>query len=293
MNKGLKIAVIGGDARQIFCAIELSRQGFETALYGFDNYKGDVGECTRCSLCDESKYSFDIFLLPLVSTTDSLYISTPLSKHSLALADFFSHISENSVVLYGKSETIRKKCKERKIQCYDYSERDDFQTLNAVPTAESAIAIAIENMPTTLCGQKALVLGYGRIGKVLTRLLVSFGAHVTASARKNSDFALIDSLGIQSVHTDKVADILCDFAVVFNTIPYPVLRGEMLSRVNKNCLIIDLASKPGGVDFESAKKEGLNVIWALSLPGKTSPVTAGEMLCKTVVNVLNERKELE
>ncbi len=288
MNTDRKIAVIGGDARQIFCAKKLSELGFETALFGFDKYKDDIGCCTRCLLFDDAKYSFDTFILPLPASGDGFTLSTPLSEHTLTLDELFSQISASSLILYGKSVAVRKKAESLGIRAFDYSERSDFQTANAVPTAESALAIAINELPTTLCGEQCLVTGYGKIGKVLSRLLYAFGAKVTASARNSADFALIKASGCNAIHTNNISEILPSCRVIFNTIPYPVFSGETLSLIRPDALIIDLASKPGGVDFESAKKAGLNVIWALSLPGKNAPISAGHILCDTITNIFKE-----
>ena len=63
----------------------------------------------------------------------------------------------------------------------------------------------------------------------------------------------------------------------------------MLNKLRKDTLMIDLASKPGGVDFNIAGKLGLKVIWALSLPGKVAPVSSGEIIAGTVLNILKER----
>jgi len=288
MNTDRKIAVIGGDARQIFCARKLSLLGFETALFGFDKYKDDIGCCTRCALEDEAKYSFDTFLLPLPSCSDGVTLSTPLSEHTLTLDKLFEDTNKDTLILYGKSSAVKKKCTEKNVLCVDYSERADFQTANAVPTAESALAIAINELPVTLCGQSCIVTGFGKIGKVLCRLLYAFGAKVTATARNSADLALIRAHGYNAVHTDKIETVLCDNRVIFNTVPYPVFNSGILDRIHPDSLIIDLASRPGGVDFESAKKAGLNVIWALSLPGKNSPVSAGNILCDTVCSILCE-----
>ena len=288
MNTDRKIAVIGGDARQIFCARKLSLLGFETALFGFDKYKDDIGCCTRCALGDEAKYSFDTFLLPLPSCSDGVTLSTPLSEHTLTLDKLFEDTNKDTLILYGKSSAVKKKCAEKNVLCVDYSERADFQTANAVPTAESALAIAINELPVTLCGQSCIVTGFGKIGKVLCRLLYAFGAKVTATARNSADLALIRAHGYNAVHTVQMETVLYNNRVIFNTVPYPVFNSGILDRIHPDSLIIDLASRPGGVDFESAKKAGLNVIWALSLPGKNSPVSAGHILCDTVCSILCE-----
>ncbi|MGM9936476.1 MAG: dipicolinate synthase subunit DpsA, partial [Candidatus Ornithomonoglobus sp.] len=74
----------------------------------------------------------------------------------------------------------------------------------------------------------------------------------------------------------------------FNTVPALILTGEVLEKVRQDTLIIDLASKPGGIDFDAAAELGLRVIWALSLPGRVAPVTAGIIIKDTITNILSE-----
>jgi len=76
--------------------------------------------------------------------------------------------------------------------------------------------------------------------------------------------------------------------VVFNTVPAKLLNYTALSMLKSGTPVIDLASKPGGVDFEAARTLGTNIVWALSLPGKTAPVTAGEIICSTVLTIMEE-----
>ena len=67
-----------------------------------------------------------------------------------------------------------------------------------------------------------------------------------------------------------------------------ILPAEILKNIQKNALVIDLASKPGGVDFSAAKALGIKVIWALSLPGKVAPVTSGKIIKDTIMNIMTE-----
>lgn len=290
MDRDYKIAIVGGDARQIFCGKKLSQNGYEVALYGFDEYKGDVGKCTKCTYMPDAVKGAGVVILPLPSTNDNENINMPLSKDTLKIKKLFESLDKNTLVLCAKCKgTISEISKQYGFDIVDYCEREEFQIANAIPTAESALAIAINEIPKTINSSTCLVMGYGRIGKVLCRHLSSLGAKVYASARKCTDFAKIESLGYEPIHTDEVESVLPKCDVIFNTIPKTVLTQNLLCKIDKGALIIDLASKPGGVDFESAKKANLNVIWALSLPGKTAPVTAGEILCKTALNIISEK----
>jgi dipicolinate synthase subunit A len=109
-----------------------------------------------------------------------------------------------------------------------------------------------------------------------------------AEARKYSDLAWIKSYGYKPVLLSDVGKYLPSMDVIFNTIPYVLLDESLLRQLKNDTLIIDLASKPGGVDFEKAKQLGKKVIWALSLPGKVAPVTAAMFIKETVYNIVEE-----
>jgi dipicolinate synthase subunit A len=160
--------------------------------------------------------------------------------------------------------------------------------LNAIPTAEGAIQIAMEELPITLHNSNVLILGYGRIGKILAKMLHGIGANVYVEARKYADIAWIKSYCYKPVMLNEISQIIGDMNLVVNTIPSLILNCELLNKLNKDCLVIDLASKPGGVDFDKAKEFGIKAIWALSLPGKVAPVTAAEFIKNTVYNIIEE-----
>lgn len=161
-------------------------------------------------------------------------------------------------------------------------------TANAIPTAEGAIEIAISETPVTIHGSKCLVLGYGKIGKILSKDLYGMGAQTYAAARKYADLAMIEGHGYEPLPIGILESGISDFDIIFNTIPALILDDKILSKVRKDALIIDLASKPGGLDFEAAKRYGLRVIWALGLPGKIAPITSGAIIKDTIMNIINE-----
>ena len=122
---------------------------------------------------------------------------------------------------------------------------------------------------------------------MLSDMLLSLHADVTVSARKRSDLAWIESKHLKSVHT-KNLDSLKPFDIIFNTVPALILDSKLLSHIARNAIVIDLASIPGGVDFESAGRMSILAIHALSLPGKVAPKSAGEIIKNTITNMLEE-----
>ncbi|MCB6365580.1 dipicolinate synthase [Intestinibacillus massiliensis] len=146
----------------------------------------------------------------------------------------------------------------------------------------------MEELLVTLHGARALVIGNGRIGKLLSQRLACLGADVTVSARSNADFAWISATGLHTLDTRLLAGHLAPFDVIFNTVPSRVLGLAELAEIPEECLVIDLASKPGGVDFPAAQQLGRRAIWALSLPGKVAPMSSAMAIRDTIYNILQE-----
>ena len=165
----------------------------------------------------------------------------------------------------------------------------DQQVLNSISTAEGAIQIAMEETNHTLHDSNILILGFGRIGKVLAKMLNAIGANVYCEARKNEDLAWIKTYGYNVVKLSNLNENLKNKDIIINTIPSIILNEEKLKLLDKNSLVIDLASKPGGVDYEKVSNIGVKVIWALALPGKVAPYSAAKAIKQTIYNEITER----
>ena len=119
-------------------------------------------------------------------------------------------------------------------------------------------------------------------------MLQGVGANVYCEARKNVDLAWIRAYGYIPIHQKEIEKQIDKYDIIMNTIPSMILDKQILKKVSKNCVIIDLASNPGGVDRQEAKKLGIKVIWALSLPGKVAPLTSAEYIKDTIYNIFEE-----
>lgn len=293
MNKDTTFLVVGGDLRQVYTAAALSDK-YEVYAAGFDRNVTLPESVKTCGSDLNLPHKADVIILPLPASQNGVFVNTPFCRSNIPLTALFSVLSEDGVILGGRIDAKTKKIFEsNSIEAVDYFEREELSVLNAVPTAEGAVQIAMEEMATTIFGQKVLITGYGRISKVLARILVAMGADVTVTARKYSDLAWAEIHGCKGLHTSLIGEGIGEYSLIFNTVPAVILGEEILSSVSKDSLIIDLASKPGGVDFEVAGKLGLKVVWALSLPGKVAPISSGEIIASTVLNILKERRDTD
>jgi len=281
---GLKYAILGGDKRSLELGKLLMKDGNDVCIYGFDSLEQYKYE----DLNEAIEYA-DVIVGPLPFSLDNINVNAPFSNEVIQIDKLFNLMSEKQMIIGGKfSIENEKKLKDKNLKSADYFEREEMQVLNAIPTAEGAIQIAMEETTITLHNSNVVVLGYGRIGKSLSKMLHGIGANVHVEARKYSDLAWIKNCGYIPIHIRELKTYLPRMNVVFNTIPQMILNKELLRGIDSNCLIIDLASKPGGVDLETAKELEIKVISALGLPGKVAPVTAAMVIKNTIYNIIEE-----
>lgn len=164
-------------------------------------------------------------------------------------------------------------------------------TGKAVPTAEGALAAAMAATDRTLQDARCLVIGFGRIGKLLAHRLRGLAAQTAVSARRYEDLAWIKALGYAPLRTDRLAGSLRPFHVIFNTVPALILDRKLLEEVRPDCVVIDVASAPGGVDFAAARELGVTALQELALPGRVAPLTAAKAVRDAIHHILEERGE--
>lgn len=152
-----------------------------------------------------------------------------------------------------------------------------FLAKNAAITAECALQITAPYIDFTFADSRVLILGWGRIGKCLSKLLKTMGCHVTVAARKDTDRAILEALGYAAVDFPEVPQVLKKHNILFNTVPEQILKEELLN-LWKDGIKVDLASAPGMICD--------NVVTARGLPGKYAPESAGRLIAQTVRRLL-------
>ena len=175
----------------------------------------------------------------------------------------------------------------------DYLKDEELILKNAISTGEGALNIAISETPTTIFKSKVLITGFGRVSKATAKIFHGLGADVYIAARRKEAVCEAECIGYTGLDIKKMNDIKSQMDIIINTVPAMVLHREFLKGLKKDALIIDLASKPGGVDFDAARDLNVRVIWALSLPGKIAPISSGKFIYETISFYLNERRVME
>lgn len=234
-------------------------------------------------LCD-SYFDADVIITSIPFTRDNLKVTSTAYN----ISDLITCVKERGKILISGNIPIKIKDEldSKNVRYYDLMNIESFVYKNALATCEGAIYKAIENSKKTLSNSNILILGFGRIGKLLSNMLKTFNSSIYVEARKQSDLALIDALGYKAIDLNYLGDYLDRFDFIFNTVPSQIFDGEKLSKVNKNVTIIDLASLPGGIDFDMARKLELNVDLCLSLPSKVTPISSAKYILEEVEKII-------
>ena len=281
--KNLHIAVLGGDMREIIVAKELAAMGAVVWLSGFNLFQGEVSPQIYRGLPKRA----DIIILPLPGILADYSIYAPYSADKL---DLFSieHLLQPEVRLFcGKMpELTLQYLQELGVKVLLTANLEEVALHNAIPTAEGAVEIAMRESQITIFGSNILITGFGRCAKYLARILAALGAKITIAARKRTALIEASTFNYSSINLKDIQVYAKDFNFVFNTVPSLVLTEPFLVQLNKDAIIFDLATAPGGTDFDIAEQLGIKALLLPGLPGKVAPVTAGKMLVEIYLNYL-------
>ncbi|WP_018250179.1 dipicolinate synthase subunit DpsA [Orenia marismortui] len=284
-----KVALLGGDDREIELLSILLKEGADLQVLGHSLRVG-VQNLTVVNSLEELDMDLDAIIAPMTGTNDSYQVKKTFSDREVILTeDFFAQLNAGSKFFIGFAKPkIKEWCKEYDIELIELAALDELAILNAIPTAEGAIEIAIREMPINLHNNNSFVLGLGRVGITLARMLKGMGSNTYGVARKPKDLARALEMGLNPVDFKDLANEISKADFIFNTVPVLILNGELLERVKSEAMIIDLASYPGGTNFEAAKRLGIKAELALGLPGKVSPRSAGQILGKIIPRLILE-----
>lgn len=282
-------AIIGGDLRIVKLAKMMADEGNVINTFGLEQAE-ELSGCKNIVFHNSlggAAESADIVIAPIPFSKNGVEINATFSNKKISVQELLENIKHKKLIAGSIKQEIYDIAKEKDIEVIDIMKNEDVAILNAISTAEGAIEDAFANTEKTLHGSNVLILGFGRLGKVLAKKLEGLSAKVTCAARKNEDFAWIKAYGYESTNINSLSENLHNYDIIINTVPILILNKMRLQKLKKDCLLIDLASNPGGIDFEEAQKLGIKCIWALALPGKVAPVTTAEIIKNSIYNMLN------
>lgn len=287
------IAVIGGDGRYL----ELIRQlqvlpNTTIILVGFDKLEQGFTGLKQMDFHDLDTESLDAVILPITGTDDTGNVETVFSDQPVQLTkEWFQQLKESCLIFTGiTNQYLSDATKEANISLVVLLDRDDVAIYNSIPTAEGTIMMAIEHTDFTIHSSRIIVVGFGRVGNTVANKFSAFGAKVSVSANNSTDLARITEMGLTAIPLTDLHEYTSQCDLLINTVPAPVINKDAIGQLPTHGLIIDLASKPGGTDFDFAKKRGIKAILARSLPSIVAPKTSGRILADVIKQILQEER---
>lgn len=275
----MRIAVIGGDVRSQHLADWYEKEGVEVRRFAQPSGNAHTLEAAL--------HDADWVIGPTPFLRGGA-LNAPFAQSPIAMDELLLHIPRSAALVAGAIPgEIRSRMDASGLLWHDLMDDEQLTLDNAIPSAEGAIQLALERMDVTLSGSMALVLGYGRIGKALTGMLLGMGAKAHVFARRTDALALARLAGATPVSESQLLEALGKMDVVLNTIPAMVLGQTRLARTKPSVEIIDLASAPGGVDFQAAKVLRRSANLDLGLPGKVAPRSAAQYMKQAIDRLLN------
>ena len=205
----------------------------------------------------------------------------PLSGADTSEEEILSNIAPGSVLLLCGPGFPKEKRWD--LQYVNLWEDEQLLQENAYLTAEAAVAAAMRRSKHYMAHTRCAVVGYGRIGRSLTEILLNLGARVTVLSRTETKRRAAQESGAQAADLIDAAQVLLGMEVIFSTPPAQVLDEAALAAVDAGAELIDLASPPYGFDMEAAKALGLNAWREPGLPGRYCPLSAARVLYGAVI----------
>ncbi len=284
----LDILCVGTDARMTYTAKELTQYG---SVYTYGTT--DDGTLPHMlSSPGEMPVKADMLVLGIIRGDGldvGMFRNTPINCMDLSPC-----LKRGAVVIGGKLNIkIIEYFSSLGFEVRDYLKREELVLRNTVPTAEGALEIALRELAVTVRDSRCLILGSGRVAGACAELFSAVGAHTDICARDLSALTAFAIKGHGVFMLTELGEHIGSYDLVINTVPAMVLRRDHLCRCSKKCLIIDLASAPGGTDKQAAKDLGIRCIHALGLPGRCAPVTAGKIIADTAIQILKERRNTD
>ncbi len=285
MDRKDKFVIIGGDNRQLYMAEYLEKNEFDVSAYALPET-----ERTCCKNIKKELETSRFVLLPLPVTKDGRHIHT-ISEAKITIDEIVSLLTNEHIVFAGLiSRPMESKFSKKAGKVYDYFKREEVTVRNTVPTVQGILKVIIDNINYTVNSSKCALFGYGRVADITAGTLKALGAEVTVCVRKISDISRAQIKGHNGCLIKDFIDKAGDFDIIINTIPAPVISKPILEKVRQDCLIIDVASAPYGVDFAAADKLEIKAVLCPSLPGKVAPLTAGRIIADGILNIIEEDK---
>ena len=230
-------------------------------------------------------------VLPMPACAQRGMLNTPLSRRRHCLGELFSALEPGALVCAGQvTEELRALAAGADVEVRDYGALESYRAANSAATAEGAVGELLRLTPGLLCGSRVFIIGAGRIARALAPRLAGLGVRVTVESRSAASRAWAAAMGFDAAAPADLPGVLAGADIVVNTAPALVLTASRLTELPDGAIVLDLASNPGGTDFDAARSFGIRALTAPGLPGKWSPDAAAGAVRDAIYSIMEDEK---
>ncbi len=277
IKKTKNIVIIGSDVRQASVFSELCHKGYKCNLFGtlqaFD--KDDFFDKTE---------NADVLILPLPSRTSDGFLNCTFNFHiKIKITEVLLHLNKKCFIIGSKfSPDDVRLCKAKKIKFIDIYENPQFVDINTKISAEGAMYELMSVLETILSEAVVGIVGYGRLGSEMAKLLLHFGTKVCVMARREDSLNEAKAIGCDTILIEKTSNIytlkIPSYPVdaFINTVEHPLFTDETQKNIKGTPIFFELASGKGGFSEEFSKNKDFKIVRPGSLPLKYAPQTAAK-----------------
>lgn len=258
---GEKFLILGNDKKMFACCNRLKDVGYTAVMY--DN--------------DKNFTDYDNIILPLPTIAN-----TKIKGTDITFDEFSGSLSCGQKVFCGNIDVTPFE------NYYSYYCDESFLINNSRLTAQGVLRLILDTVDCDMIELNAVVIGYGRCGKSICRLLKNCGFKVMSASRRKETINEAYNDGVKAVPINQIEEFVDNTDIVINTVPVNIISTEYISRFKSKTIYIEVASKPYGFNITQTDVYNFRYILAESLPGRFTPESAGKNIADTVLKILKE-----
>ncbi|MGH8797252.1 MAG: dipicolinate synthase subunit DpsA [Caldimonas sp.] len=270
------IAIVGGDRREQEIARCAAATGATVRAYGFPWPLEGIAGVTQTASAAAALAGADIALFPIPGIAADGALFAPQSPERIIPdRDSLAAMRKPAHIILGWADPkLKAHCEALGIELHEYEWDEDLMLLRGPAIVEGLLKVLIENTDITIHKARVCLVGQGTIGTLITRTLIGLGARVDVAARNAVQRAGAYAAGAEPHELGELAEVLAATDIVVSSVPARVLGGDLLERLPRHALLVDVAAPPGGIDRDAAQALGLKFVWARGL-GSRAPITVG------------------
>lgn len=262
-----KTVILGGDNRQRILKEILDENKIQNDSAFTQKELSALGQLSQ----------YGTLILPLPCTKDGKMLFSDENGFSLPLSLVAESVRAGALAIGGNMpQVFCEELSKRGADVLDYFKDESFTIYNAFLTAQGAVRLLLENTREYLVSKRVLVVGFGRIGRALAKMLSSLGLDVYVAARRSQTLAEASALGYKALDTAEIESTVYLFDFVFNTVPERIFSSECVSLMKSGAVYFELASSPYGAERGDFEKSKARFVSGSALPGRFCPRSCAE-----------------